>query len=187
MDAFWPKATQLPFTGAAAGNYVAGAPFRGVLHTTESMGYEPSATLYFGHVNPPHFTLVGKNGGAQMWQHYPITFSSRALENRDGGVQTNRQGAIQIEICWKAAEIATLPDPMVALLKDWMRWVEDQADVKRHSPDFLDDSGYGVGSPSRMTFDKWNAFDGWCGHQHVPENMHWDPGKIDIARLLTHP
>ena len=35
-----------------------------------------------------------------------------------------------------------------------------------------------------MTNDEWNDFDGWCGHQHVPENEHWDPGKLDIGRLL---
>jgi hypothetical protein len=35
-----------------------------------------------------------------------------------------------------------------------------------------------------MTEDEWNNFDGWCGHQHVPENEHWDPGKLDIGRLL---
>jgi hypothetical protein len=185
MEQYWSKAVRLDFTGAAPGSYIPGAPYRGVLHTAEAKSYAPSATSYFGHANPPHFTLAQHEGAARMWQHYPITVSARALANPPGGVETNRQGAIQIEICWKAAEIAQLPEPMVAVLKDWMRWVEAQAGVRRHSPAFLDDTAYGSGSPARMPAAAWNSFDGWCGHQHVPENDHWDPGKIDIARLLT--
>ncbi|HEY6222818.1 MAG TPA: hypothetical protein VIW26_03470, partial [Gemmatimonadales bacterium] len=37
----------------------------------------------------------------------------------------------------------------------------------------------------RFTAAAWLAFDGWCGHQHVPNNDHGDPGAIDIARLLA--
>ena len=69
MDAFWPKATQLPFTGASAGSYIAGAPFRGVLHTTESKDYAPSATSYYGHTDPPHFTLALTDGAARCADH----------------------------------------------------------------------------------------------------------------------
>jgi len=185
MDKFWPKATQLPFTGAAAGNYVPGAPFRGVLHTTQAKDYTPSATSYYGHTDAPHFTLALKGGIAQMWQHFPITSSARALKNLPGGVETNRRGALQIEIAWLAEEIEQLPDTMVVLLKEWMRWVEAQAGVQRTSPVFLGDSAAGVNSPSRMSAATWNSFNGWCGHQHVPENKHWDPGKIDIAHLLA--
>ena len=35
-----------------------------------------------------------------------------------------------------------------------------------------------------MSNSEWMAFSGWCGHQHVPENDHWDPGRINISRLL---
>jgi hypothetical protein len=40
-----------------------------------------------------------------------------------------------------------------------------------------------------MSDDEWNAFNGWCGHQHVPENSHWDPGKLNIDHLtrITRP
>jgi hypothetical protein len=30
----------------------------------------------------------------------------------------------------------------------------------------------------------WTRFNGWCGHQHVPNNDHGDPGNIDIGYLL---
>jgi hypothetical protein len=105
-------------------------------------------------------------------------------------VETNRRSAIQIEIAWIAAEIDKLPFAMIQKLWDWMRWVEVQTDVKQWiSRDFLGQEARGYDSPSRMTDDEWNAFNGWCGHQHVPENFHWDPGKLDINALtrVTRP
>ncbi len=178
MEEIWADATHIPFTGAESGTYAGGA-FRGVLHTTEAKYYHPSATDYYGHKNPPHFTLVVESGQPRMYQHYPITRSARALENPLGGVETNRRSAIQIEIAWTAATIGELPDGMVAKLKSWMRWVEQEAGVKLRAPKFHGSEAYGSGSVSRMSSADWNAFDGWCRHPHVPENNHWHPGLID--------
>jgi hypothetical protein len=36
-----------------------------------------------------------------------------------------------------------------------------------------------------MTFSQWQAFKGWCGHQHVPENDHGDPGSMDFPRVIV--
>jgi hypothetical protein len=35
-----------------------------------------------------------------------------------------------------------------------------------------------------MSKSIWEQFNGVCGHQHVPENKHWDPGAIAWARLI---
>ncbi len=35
-----------------------------------------------------------------------------------------------------------------------------------------------------MTASQWNAFYGWCAHQHVPENDHGDAGNMNFARVL---
>ena len=37
----------------------------------------------------------------------------------------------------------------------------------------------------RMSDAKWRAFTGICGHQHVPDNDHWDPGRLDVSRMLA--
>ena len=185
MDAFWSEARKLEFTFQNGGSYN-GGPFRGVIHTTEFKDYTPSTQSYYGKFDPPHFTMVlGNSDQVTFYQHFPITVAARALENRPGGVETNRRSAIQIEIAWKAAEIDQLPEAMVERLWDWMRWVEDQTGVDSSVyPQFYGQEASGVHSVARMTFDEWNAFNGWCGHQHVPENSHWDPGKLDIGRLL---
>jgi hypothetical protein len=183
MEAWWSEATKLEFASQNGGTYT-GGPFRGVIHTTEIKTYVPSTKNYYGHFNPPHFTLVMEKGAAKFYQHFPITVAARALENRPKGVQTNRRSAIQIEIAWKAAEIAQLPSEMVVRMWDWMRWVEGETGIKRGNyPTFRGNESYGIFGVGRMTNDEWDAFDGWCGHQHVPENAHWDPGKLDIDRL----
>ncbi len=201
MQDWWSQATQLAWAGANGGAYI-GKPYRGVLHTAESDAttYRPSRTDYFGHKNPPHFTLCLENGAPKVYQHFPLSVASRALENLTGeklrerlphgqDVQTNRANAIQIEICWWADKIATLPAPMFALLKQWMRWVERETGVQRLAPDVFygSNGGYGYTARSRMDAAQWYAFNGWCGHQHVPENSHWDPGPIDIRTLLAVP
>jgi len=120
-----------------------------------------------------------------MFQHYSIKVAARALANPPGGVETNRRSAIQVEIAWTAADIASLPAGMIAKHKKWMRWVEQQTGVQQHAPKFFGEEAFGHSGPARLSAEEWNAFDGWCGHQHVPENEHWDPGKIDMARLLA--
>ena len=184
MEAWWSDATNLQFASQNGGAY-SGGPFRGVIHTTEVKSYAPSKTSYYGHHNPPHFTLVMGASEAKVYQHFPITFAARALKGVVG-TETNRRSAIQIEIAWKAAEIANLPEAMLERLWDWMRWAETQAGIK--SSKYCTFVGHGaaagLNSSSRLSVAEWNAFDGWCGHQHVPGNDHWDPGKLDIGRLL---
>ena len=183
MQPFYQHATQIIFQGPTGGPYV-NAPFRGVIHTTQSVDYTPSTTNYYGHSNPPHFTVARKNGNARVYQHYSVRVAARALANMEGGVQTNRQCAIQIEIAWRAENIANLHPTMKTALRDLIRWISQECNIQRSAPDFFGSEAYGNGSPARMSSSEWNAFNGWCGHQHVPENLHWDPGRIDIDFLL---
>ncbi len=188
MTPLYPAAIQIPFLGASGGSYVPHAPFRGILHTAESKDFNPSQHNFFGHSNPPHFTLVKKGAAVKIYQHYNINVASRALANKVktiNDVQTNRMAAIQIEICWYAAQVGALPADMKTALRAWMRWVEAETGIQRTSPTFYGNEAYGEGGVARMSAKNWEKFNGWCGHQHVPENDHWDPGKIDIAALLA--
>lgn len=175
-----------PITGAASPSFDPAYPFRGVLHTTETTDYTYSPLSYYGHLNPPHFTVVNKTSGVKIHQHFSMNGGARALRNKTGGVQTNSAGAIQIEIAWRSANIANLPDEMKAALNTLIDWISNVKGITKTSPPFFDDTdGYGTGAPSRMSFAQWRTFNAWCGHQHVPENVHWDPGQIDIAALLS--
>ena len=159
---------------------------KGVLHTTESRGRFRPGGSYFGHQSWPHFTV----SAGKVWQHIPINRAAKALRNLAGGVQTNNDGAIQIEIDWQAADIANLPAADVDALRRLMRWIEREARIPAtcgvefhpYPPPVR------LGrEPWRLSGPAWDAYRGWCGHQHVPENDHGDPGLIDIAALLPAP
>ena len=185
MEAWWSGAEKLPFVHPDGGSYTSG-PFKGVLHTTESKKYWRSTSSYYGHRNPPHFTVFMEDGVAKAVQHYPITRASRALKNLSGGVQTNRDSAIQVEIAWRAAEAATMPGPLLVKVRDLMRWAEVQAGIRRTFWNMVPANSYVAANQAghRMSFAEWNGWDGWCVHSDVPENTHWDTGRINTLFLL---
>ena len=185
MQLWYPKAVRNPAV-RDGGLFESGRPYRGVLHTTESLSFAPSKVDYGGwHSSYPHFTAVDRSSGVVIYQHLPIDRASRALANPSGGVQTNRARSVQIEIVGKAAESSSMSSRLLGALGAWMRWVEEQTGMLRQAPfEFRGSEAYGTAGAARMSPVAWNEFNGWCGHQHVPENSHWDPGRIRIAQLL---
>lgn len=174
-----------------------------VLHTTEGPGGFPD---YSGGSVAP--TITGRPVISERrldWrQHFLINESGRALENKLGGVQTNTLNVAQIEmvgtcdsrlkdtwvlggrtyranvdyICW-----AYPPDWAVAEVADFLRFLHEQWEVPLTSG--LTFTPYPNGPSARMSFDQWNNFVGVCGHEHVPENSHGDPGAFPINTLLA--
>ena len=165
--------------GNDSGSFVVGYPKRGILHTVEG-SIAGALAAYKKNNSWPHFT-VAKNG--IVYQHIGISKAARALENRSGGVETNRAGAIQIEV-EGFASAPVWPQAQVAAMRSLMRWIESEAGVQPVGPVFGSSEQYGLKNPLEFTQDEWRKFNGWCGHQHVPENVHWDPGAIDLALLL---
>lgn len=170
-------------TAPVTGGSVTDDTWCGVLHTTESMRYYPSSRSYYGHQNWPHATAwVDGAGRARIAQHIPIrSAAARALRNMGGGVQTNRASCVQIEIAWVAAQAHRMPDALVALVARFMRWCEGELGILPIGPPqgFTPyPRSYGLGNGIRFSGRDWLAFRGWCGHQHVPENDHGDPGEF---------
>lgn len=167
-----------------------------VLHTTEGSSW-PS---YSGGGSAPHLTAMPDWENKRLiWrQHFPLTMSARALRNDAGGVQTNTVNCVQVEL------IGTC-DPKREGTKGWMFWPNAPAWAKDEVADFLAfmhrewalklqgvpeakwlpyPKSYGSASGQRLTPAAWSKFYGVCGHQHVPENDHGDPGDIDITGIL---
>lgn len=159
-----------------------------VIHTTEG-SFWPA---YQGGAVAPHLTALPDYGAkALLWrQHYPLGMSSRALANAAGGVQTNTAGVVQVELIgtcdtkgpgmyWPAAPewaLQDLADLVMFLHTNWqlqLNW----------APLWLPyPKSYGQ-SPARFTHTQWNTFRGICGHQHVPENDHGDPGLLPVEKI----
>ena len=186
-------------TAYPQGTYVS-CPWRGVLHTTETTVL-PS---YGGGAMAPHFTVVPDRATqtVRVYQHFDTGRSARALVDGPVDIRTNRARAIQIELTGtcdrtyqqRYPEAVYWPDaPQWALdgLAALMRWIESAHGVRRGStsrPWLPYPRSYGTGTAARMTPAEWSGFDGWCGHQHIPDgNAHGDPGDLPIARLLGIP
>lgn len=179
--ALYPKANQT-VKGSGSGPYTSG-PFKGVLHTTEGPTGSGAIAAFKSHNSWPHF-LVDYVG--TVWQFIDTSQGARALQNLPGGVQTNLDSAIQIEIVGFAAKPKEHPTAQVEALKELMRWIESTMGVKPVGPGRAFASAYGQNF-LRFAPQQWDNFNGWCGHCHVPENDHWDPGAIDINVYLPAP
>ncbi|MFJ4551106.1 LysM peptidoglycan-binding domain-containing protein [Streptomyces sp. NPDC088817] len=184
----------------------------GVVHTTEGMSL-PSYSGGAIAPTVTGVPDIGAKK-IRWYQHFDVDESARALANKVGGVQTNTNNAFQMELVgtcdpktrdawvragykqnvdfiywpeapdWALAEVAWLVRWLnqnhgipLTCVKDWLAYGKDS---RRPG---VTPASYGA-NPARMSFSQWNAFKGWCGHQHVPENDHGDPGSMDFACVI---
>lgn len=171
-----------------------------VLHTTEGR----SVPTYGGGASAPNLTATPDLAAQKLrwYQHFDIDRSSRALVNLSGGVTTNTNNVVQVELVgtcdpathakWQGAGQTHIywpeaPDWALAELAVFLRWLNAQHGVPLVGPAKWPayPTSYANGGGQRMTGDQWNAFHGVCGHMHVPENTHGDPGAIDFAKLIA--
>lgn len=175
-----------------------------LLHTTEGFTWP----AYAGGSMAPNMTILPNlaQRTVSIRQHFPADRSSRALENRPGGVETNTLNVFQIELIgtcddthkdtWSGKRAGVdyvywpdAPDWLLAELAKVVRW------LKAEYPAFQIVDGAPRGWPhyprspaiekrARMTFTEWNACRGIVGHSLAPEQSHGDPGAFPIARLV---
>lgn len=175
-----------------------------VWHTTEGDDWPG----YDGGKKAPHYTVRPDFGSRTMlWrQHFPDHVNSRAMRNEPGGVATNLDGALQVEIVgtcdetrrWSAQILRSwaLEDWQVEGLAQFVAWAHREHRVALAAPGLWLAYGkdprapgrvpasYGA-SPARMTGGTWDRFRGHCGHQHAPENDHGDPGRLPMGRIIA--
>ena len=169
-----------------------------VLHTTEGR----TLPDYGGGGSAPNLTAVPDFAAQKLlwYQHYDIDRSSRALVNVAGGVQTNTNNVCQVELVgtcdpathtkWGSSQHIywpQAPDWALAEVAAFLRWMNANHGVPLTGPSKWPayPASYGNGSGQRMTGTQWNAFKGVCGHMHVTENDHGDPGAIDFPTLIA--
>lgn len=188
MDLWLPGYEHDPERGAGLSVGV-GAP-KVVIHTTES-GPGSLDRIRDTWRGPeawgrglPHFIAEGD----RYVQLLPLNVGAYTLENAAGGADTNRSGpAIQVEIVGYARNAFT--DVEYRALG---RWLADlvragvKLDLSQHPTFHGEGAGWILASydaRQRMSASAYTAFNGFCGHQHCPENAHWDPGFLDAGRV----
>lgn len=169
-----------------------------VWHTTEGT----SLPSYAGGSEAPNFTAKPDFTAKRLawYQHFDFDVSSRALVNAAGGVETNTLNVVQVEIVgtcdpashknWGATPhlyTPELPDWAIRDLAAFAKWAHDNHGIPLTSDVTFKayPGSYGTSNGVRMSAAKWTSFTGHCGHQHVPENLHGDPGLLPMAALLS--
>lgn len=150
---------------------------QGVLATWRRGGGYPTQYL----ITPPLRSAI---------QCVPNDTGGYALVDVSGGVRTNRAGerVIQIEMVGHAAQLRDEYDS-----DDWV-WLGQflrQLCVAEGVPfvfplPFLatPQEAYGVNKPGRLSGAAFKEISGIIGHQHVPENEHWDPGFVNVELMM---
>jgi hypothetical protein len=167
-----------------------------VLHTTEGR----TLSDYQGGAVAPNLTAVPDFAAKKLkwFQHFDFDTSSRALRNLKGGVETNTMNVSQVELVgtcdpathreWGSSPHIYWPEAPDWALRDvaqFLAWAHAQHGVPLTGPSsWLPYPTSAGASAARMSFAQWEVFKGVCGHMHVPENDHGDPGAIDFDRIL---
>lgn len=155
-----------------------------IWHTTENDPNKTSAMAVARYLNVvgSQVNLVWNPVTGEMVQMIPANRGGRGLENRSGGVETNRGGSIvfQIEVVGQAKNPWTNgPCVNLKVIVDFLEQlgvseVWPAGDLKPYP------ESYG-GSRSTSAWAKSGHF----GHSQVPENVHGDPGDINQAKVFT--
>jgi hypothetical protein len=167
-----PAAIRVPHSDAGA--FVSGIPAKLVWHTTEGS----SLPHYAG--GQPHFTFHPQTGA--LYQHIPINRAAKTLKHPAGTVETNRANAIQVELIGFASQTHLWTDAAYKRIAQLARWIEANAGVESQCS-----VKFGGGSTvfTRLLPGAWLQYSGHIGHQHVPHNDHWDPGRFRIELVLA--
>jgi len=163
-----------------------------VLHTTESAPGSIDGINNLFRAKPcsaPHLT-IDPMGTRRRVQYIPWVWSACALKGGQGGWQTNRGRAVQMEICGRASETQDWPDDALYQIADVIvDFMHDGVPLNPHNmPDSSTLSGVlaRADAPQRFSPEHWKAFDGVAAHVYMPFNDHWDAGRINAPRIREH-
>jgi len=179
-DVWLPDADRVPAT--KNGPSYLPLPWRGVLHTTEGSTIEGALQSF----RTTNFwpTLTVEPNTFRIVQHYSLNTGGRALS--DHATPENAARCVQIEMVGFAGQTPSWAPEQLAFIRDLVGKIEALVAIAHTSGrTFLDSAGVNANPQNRMSVDEWKRFAGWCGHQHVPGETHWDPGAIDISAILS--
>lgn len=165
-----------------------------LVHTTEGASYAGARSAYVRNRYAPNLTVgphPSKAETVHTWQHLPLDSRSTTLADDPGGIRTNRDHVVQVEIVGFAdLKQAARYAPWLGV-DAWPDWYK--AGVGRVLRDVMRLCGiparctvrwvpypqsYGEQAAQRLSSTEFDAYAGILGHQHAPENSHGDPGDL---------
>ena len=183
MKLWMPGAVALPST--RDGGSMIGTGSRATWHTFEapySLTALSGARSLIRASNEVHL-VFNPISGARV-NLLPANRAGRGLVNKPGGVETNRKGAvnIQVEVIGYARNPWTRDLTAAGLvgLKSILAWM-DSLGIPRIAP--AGPSPATSAGPFPRSTALW-ALNGHFAHSQMPENFHWDHGGADWAIIL---
>jgi hypothetical protein len=184
------KYERLQITGCTGpGTMYEGYAWCFVLHSTESPPGSIDGINNLFRAKPcsaPHIT-IDPMGTRRRVQYIPWTWSAAALKGGQGGYQTNRGRAVQMEICGYTNETRDWPDDALYQIADVIADViSDGCPINPHNtPDMSSLSGTlaTASARQRMTGEQFKQFDGISAHVYMPFNDHYDTAWINSYRI----
>jgi peptidoglycan hydrolase-like protein with peptidoglycan-binding domain len=185
LASMWLPGATIYKAGSDAGSMLGGAK-KVVWHSTENDPNKASALSVAKYLkNSAHYEvhLVWNPVTGEIVQMIPANRGAKGLKNSSGGVQTNRGGTyvIQIEVVGQATKPFTDgPCKNLDKILSWLNGLGIPATWPAGQPKAYP-AAYG-GTRSTSAWAKGGHF----SHGQVPENVHGDPGHVDIKKLTNY-
>jgi len=191
MPAYLPHAIWVPNSHDTGGTYAPEPITRWKIVIHEIQG-DDRLSMIQSHQSPPHtwYDPISRD----LHQTVPLNRSAFALYHYSGRRETNKALALQTELAGFSEAVANEPESAltniaVDVVVPYCAFVAEQGgqiDLRQVSGPFVFGSAASEGSVNRMSEDAWQRFAGLTGHAYVPQNEHWDPGAMDLARIAGH-
>jgi len=159
-----------------AGDFTGGG-HKLVWHTTEGGGIDAMWRVLRDKNAAPHFLIDPGGGDAPVYQCIPLNKAGRALEHPSGTPATNTANAIQVEIIGFAKDAAGWGHVIYRDLGALAALIDHRFNIRRGYRPFTVPA-------KKITERGFPMATGHMGHCHVPNNSHWDPGKMNGAALM---
>ncbi len=159
-----------------AGDFTGGG-HKLIWHTTEGSGIDAMWRVLRDKDAAPHFVIDPGGGPAMVYQCVPLNKAARALEHPAGTPETNRANCIQVEIVDYAKNAGGWGHVIYRDLGALAALIDHRFNVRRGYRPFTVPA-------KKVTPDGFVRATGHMGHGHVPNNSHWDPGRMNGAALM---
>jgi hypothetical protein len=158
----------------------AGGGWKLIWHTTESpSGHGTSGVVSVLQAKGAEVHVVIDPATGKTTQLIPFDNFGKGLMHPAGTPETNRARCIQVEICGYARSSPDWPESYYKHLASLATLIEHRIPIPRRVGRSFS------ATPNRLTPQGFVRAAGHFGHEHVPNNDHWDPGAMRARHLLN--
>ena|SRR5436309_1196473 len=156
-----------PFTGGG---------WKLIWHTTEGNGLATMVKVLQQKKAEPHFVIDHELG--RVVQLVRLDEYARALMHPPGTPETNRANCIQIEICGFAKQADNWSEHSYRNLARLALLIKHRVPIPNRAT-----HPFRINA-ARLTPNGFVKAAGWLGHEHVPNNDHYDPGALPARHII---